>query len=79
MFGIGPEEIMVVGLLCLVLFGPRKLSSMARDLGRFTREARRPIDELKEELSMTAEEEPVPKEKESTRVKESQPSQLKEG
>jgi TatA/E family protein of Tat protein translocase len=49
-FGIGGQEIVVIGLLLLVLFGPSKLSSMARDLGRFVSEARRSVDDFKSEL-----------------------------
>jgi TatA/E family protein of Tat protein translocase len=41
----------IIGLLFLVLFGPNKLPQMARDLGRFVNEARRSIDEFKEELT----------------------------
>ena len=50
MFGIGPEEMVVIGLLFLVLFGPSKTTSMARDLGRFVKEARHSVDEFKAEL-----------------------------
>ena len=50
MFGIGPTEIVIIGLLLLVLFGPRKLPSMTRDLGRFVNEARSYQEELKNEL-----------------------------
>ena len=35
MFGIGGEELIVIGLLVLVIFGPSKLPQMARDLGWF--------------------------------------------
>jgi sec-independent protein translocase protein TatB len=41
---------LLVGLLLLVLFGPSKLPQMARDFGRFVNEARRSVDEFKEEL-----------------------------
>ena len=41
---------MVIGLLFLVLFGPSKTTSMARDLGRFVKEARHSVDEFKVEL-----------------------------
>jgi Sec-independent protein translocase protein TatA len=54
-FGIGPQELMIVALLLLVVFGPQKASSMARDLGRFVSEARRPVEELKSELGATGE------------------------
>lgn len=51
MFGIGGSEMVIIGLLVLVIFGPNKLPQMARDLGKFVAEARRSIDEFKEELT----------------------------
>ncbi|HZB82245.1 MAG TPA: twin-arginine translocase TatA/TatE family subunit [Rubrobacteraceae bacterium] len=56
MFGIGGEELIVIGLLVLVIFGPSKLPQMARDLGRFVNEARRSVDEFKDELVSVNEE-----------------------
>ncbi len=50
MFGIGPTELLIIGVLFLVIFGPAKLPSMARDFGRFVNEARRSFDEFKSEL-----------------------------
>ncbi len=50
MFGIGVQEMVLVGLLFLVIFGPSKLPDMARDLGRFVNEARRSVEEFKEDL-----------------------------
>jgi sec-independent protein translocase protein TatB len=49
-FGIGMQEMVIVGLLFLVIFGPSKLPAMARDLGRFVNEARRSVEEFKEDL-----------------------------
>jgi Tat protein translocase TatB subunit len=49
-FGIGMQEMVIVGLLFLVIFGPKKLPDMARDVGRFVNEARRSIEEFKEDL-----------------------------
>src|SRR5215217_5149898 len=49
-FGIGFQELLIIGLLFLVIFGPSKLPQMARDLGRFLSEARRSMDEFKNEL-----------------------------
>jgi sec-independent protein translocase protein TatB len=57
MFGIGGQEIVIIALLFLVIFGPSKLPQMARDLGRFVSEARRSIDEFKEELTAASDEE----------------------
>ena len=50
MFGIGMQEMVIVGLLFLVIFGPKNLPGMARDLGRFVNEARRSVEEFKEDL-----------------------------
>ncbi len=50
MFGIGGQELVIIGLLFLVIFGPSKLPQMARDLGKFVNEARRSMDEFKGEL-----------------------------
>jgi Tat protein translocase TatB subunit len=50
-FGVGFQEMVIIALIFLVLFGPNKLPQMARDLGRFVNEARRSIDEFKEELT----------------------------
>lgn len=41
----------MIGLLFLLIFGPSKLPQMARDLGKFVAEARRSIDEFKEEIT----------------------------
>jgi Tat protein translocase TatB subunit len=56
MFGIGGQEIVIIALLFLVIFGPNALPKMARDLGRFVTEARRSIDEFKEELTAAPDE-----------------------
>jgi TatA/E family protein of Tat protein translocase len=49
-FGIGMQEMVIVGILFLVIFGPGKLPDMARDLGRFVNVARRSVEEFKEDL-----------------------------
>ncbi len=41
----------IIGLIFLVIFGPGSLPKMARDVGRFVSEARRAIDDFKEELT----------------------------
>jgi Tat protein translocase TatB subunit len=49
-FGVGAPEMVVIGLLLLVVFGPKRLPGMARDFGRFVSEARRSIEGFKEDL-----------------------------
>jgi Sec-independent protein translocase protein TatA len=50
MFGIGPQEVVVIVLLLLVVFGPGKAASMARDFGRFVSGAQDTVEEFKSEL-----------------------------
>jgi sec-independent protein translocase protein TatB len=56
MLGIGGSEVVIIALLVLIIFGPSKLPQMARDLGRFVGEARRSIDEFKDELTASSDE-----------------------
>ena len=51
MFGVAPQELVIVGLIFLVLFGPSSLPKMAKDMGRFVAEARRAIDDFKDEIT----------------------------
>src|SRR5215208_3161156 len=51
MFGVGPQEVVIIVALVIVIFGPAKAAGMARDLGRWVNEARRPVEELKDELA----------------------------
>ena len=46
----------IVALLALIIFGPGKASSMARELGSFVKEARRSAEDFKSELSDAGEE-----------------------
>ena len=50
MFGIGMQEMVIIGLIVLVIFGPKNLPGMARDAGRFVSDARRSVEEFKEDL-----------------------------
>jgi sec-independent protein translocase protein TatB len=55
-FGVGFQEMLLIGLLFLVLFGPKKLPQMARDLGRFASKAQHVVDEFKTDLMSEVEE-----------------------
>ena len=50
MFGVGFQEMLLVGLLLLVLFEPKRLPEMTRDLGSFASKAQHVVDEFKAEL-----------------------------
>ncbi len=50
MFGIGPQELLIIGLLALIVFGPTRAASMARDFGRFVSGAQDTVEDFKGEL-----------------------------
>lgn len=45
---IGTSELMLIGLVALIVFGPRKLPEIAKTIGRTMNEFRRSTDEFKE-------------------------------
>ena len=57
MFGIGFQELLIVVFIALIIFGPRRLPQMARELGHFVSEARSSLDDFRDELSFEEEEE----------------------
>lgn len=44
------QELLLIGVLCLLIFGPDKMTSMARDAGRFVSQARSSIEDFKSEI-----------------------------
>jgi Tat protein translocase TatB subunit len=56
MFGVGTNELVVILLMAVIVLGPERLARTARELGKFTRNARAYIssfsDELKGELEV---------------------------
>jgi Sec-independent protein translocase protein TatA len=52
MFGIGVQEMVLIGVLCLAIFGPKRTTEMAKELGRFLAGLRSQIDEIKSEISL---------------------------
>ncbi len=47
---IGPLELLIVGVLALIVFGPEKLPGIARSIGRAMNEARRMATEVRSEF-----------------------------
>jgi len=50
MFGIGPEELVLILLIALIVLGPERMPKVARDIGRVVGDLRRTSDELREEF-----------------------------
>ena len=59
MFGMGMQELIVIFVIALLVFGPKKLPELGRSLGRGLAEFKRASEELKEGLAaeLSAEEE----------------------
>ncbi len=52
MFGIGMPEFLLILVVALVVFGPKKLPELARTIGRALAEFKKSADELKENLNV---------------------------
>jgi len=51
MFGMGIQELLVVLLIVLLLFGAKRLPGIARSLGKAVREIKNPTDEPEDETT----------------------------
>ncbi len=58
MFNIGPTELIVILLIALIVFGPKRLPEIGKTLGRSLQEFRRASNDLREELQRGINEEP---------------------
>jgi TatA/E family protein of Tat protein translocase len=54
MFGLGMGELVVIFLLVLIVFGPKKLPELASGLGKAIREFRKAGSDIREELTKDA-------------------------
>jgi len=51
MFGIGIPELIVIFIVALLVFGPKKLPELGKALGRGLAEFKRATEEIKEEIA----------------------------
>lgn len=54
MFGLGFSEIILLGVLALIIIGPKQLPDVARTLGRFLNELKRATDDFKDDFKRQA-------------------------
>lgn len=61
MFGIGSTEIIIIFLIVLVIFGPRRLPEMGKSIGKAIREFKNAGREIEQDLTEALESEPEKK------------------
>ena len=76
---LGFGEIILILLLALIIFGPKRLPEMGRTIGRSLKEFRRATSDLRQELEVDLEEEPKASvEQRAARLAEKQESERPE-
>jgi sec-independent protein translocase protein TatA len=61
MFGISPQELLVILVVALIVVGPRKLPELGRSLGKGLREIRRAQDEVRKTVQVGFDEPEAPR------------------
>lgn len=75
MFGIGLQELIVIMVVALIVLGPQRLPEVAKSLGKFYREIKGSLDEVKSSIGQdissikSIQSEPVVKEQSLTEKK----------
>jgi TatA/E family protein of Tat protein translocase len=77
MFSIGMPELILVFVVALLIFGPRKLPEVGRMLGRAMREFKKAADDFRESINQEPPEEIVKEVEE--KLKENESELKKEG
>jgi sec-independent protein translocase protein TatA len=53
MFGLGYQELLLILVIVLILFGAQRLPDLARSLGSSVKEFKKGVTELKDDVSST--------------------------
>ena len=60
MFNVGPPELILILLIALMVFGPKKLPEIGRTVGKSLTEFRKASSDIRKELSGALKDESVP-------------------
>ena len=60
MGNFGATEFIFIAIFALLIFGPKRLPEISRQLGRAMKEFRRATNEFREELEISVDEKPAP-------------------
>lgn len=72
-FGFG--EILLIMVVILIFFGPKKIPDIAQSIGKGIREFKRAMRDVQDEVSKSMNEEPKPSPKEPKKIEEPSPDQ----
>lgn len=70
MFGLSPQELLIVFLLIILLFGAKKLPELARSLGRSIKEFKHATQGLKDEFDIDKIEDKTPTPRQNVKPEE---------
>ena len=73
MFGIGIQELAIIFVVALLIFGPKRLPEFARSLGKGLAEFRRASSDLRQSFSLDVDAPPPPRPEEDPRTSETEP------
>ena len=59
MLNIGPQELLLILVIALIVVGPQRLPTLGRSIGRGLREIRKAQDEVKRTIQVNLDDEPV--------------------
>lgn len=51
MFDLGIQELIVIFIVALIVFGPKRLPELGRSLGKFVLEARKALQDVKTQIN----------------------------
>jgi len=58
MLNIGPQELLIILVIALIVVGPQRLPALGRSIGRGLRELRKAQDEVKRTIQVNLDDEP---------------------
>jgi sec-independent protein translocase protein TatA len=59
-FNIGPQELIIILVLALIIFGPKRLPEMGKNIGKGLREIRQASAGIRQDLKSALDENPAP-------------------
>ncbi|MBF0519951.1 MAG: twin-arginine translocase subunit TatB [Nitrospirae bacterium] len=68
MFDLGMQEILVIFVVSLLLFGPKNMPEVAKNIGKFIRYFRKMFDQIKEQINDEIQEDTTPLKEEFDKI-----------